>query len=622
MDSSLPSGPNAAQQTLSITVQAPQALAITTTTLPSGTTATGYNQQLQVSGGIPPYTWTITSGLLPSGLTLAQSGLLAGVPVLATTTNPDVFSVQVQDSEVQPQVTLSQQLSITISAGTTNGNSLISGAYSFLFNGFDSGGSVMIAGSITTDGNGTITSGVEDSNRVSGVVTGIPLTGSYSLGTDGRGTMTLVATNPSSKVTLTTDYRLVVDSSGTIHFIQNNDITTPGVGTDTLGTHGEGILKPVSGTPGAGNFVGNYSFLFSGQDMSAKPAALGGVLHADGSSSLIPAAGGVGGDLNDAGAFSSQNITGTFSVGSDNRGSASLLFDIPGKSQTTLQFAFYLVSPTDMFFIELDMSSTAQSPIFYRLSGEMVAQQPSVAFSNASLTGTSVATGSALNGSNASVLAGLLSSLTSPGSGTASFAYDENNGGAITSPAPSFTGTYVVSTNGRVAFTGLGSRAAVAYLTGPGQGFLLGSDASVTSGLLEQQAGIATFSAASVQDGYSLGTSLPVETKILNTIGQVSSDGNGSVTGNQSVDEILPPTTSAPEGTAVLGASLGAHINFVAASGRGTMIANATSQPPSTVPFQFPGTLVLYIVSPAHFRAISADSNPGNAHPEVFFFDH
>lgn len=606
IDSSLPAG-QMAQQQLTIAVQAPQPLAVTTTALPSGTTATAYNLQLQVSGGIPPYTWTLTSGLLPAGLALGVNGILSGVPVLATT-SPNQFTVQVQDSQAVP-ATVSQPLSLSIVAGSTNGNSLITGPYSFLFNGFDTNGLVMIAGSITADGNGNITSGLEDSNRISGVVPDIPLTGSYSLGSDGRGTMQLIATSPSTKVTLTTDYRIVLDSSGTIHFIQNNDITAPGVGTDTLGTHGEGILRPVVGTPTAGTFSGNYSFLFSGQDMSAKPTALGGVIHADGSSSLIPAAGGVSTDLNDNGAFSSQNISGTFSVGANNRGAASLLFEIPGKSQTTLQFAMYFVSLSDIFFVELDSSGTTQSPIFYRLSGEMIGQSSGVAFANTSLVGTSVATASAVNAGNASVFAGLLSSSTA---GTASLAYDENNGGTITSPSPSFSGAYLVATNGRVVFTNLGSRAAVAYLTGPGQGFLLGSDASVTTGLLEQQTGGPAFALSSVEGGYTLGTSLPVETKVPNLVGQVSSDGSGSITGI--VDEIDPPATATPEGKANLNQSLIAHINFVGSTGRGTVTTNS--------PIGVPATLVLYIVSPAHFRAVSGDSNPGNGHPEVFFFDH
>jgi len=87
-----------------------------------------------------------------------------------------------------------------------------------------------------------------------------------------------------------------------------------------------------------------------------------------------------------------------------------------------------------------------------------------------------------LSGSNASVFAGLLTGAT--------FSYDQNSGG--TPSSPSFTGTDSVANNGRAGFTGLGStaattRLAAAYLTGAGQGFLIGSDTAVTNGLLELQ---------------------------------------------------------------------------------------------------------------------------------------
>jgi len=607
-DSSLPAG-QVLQQALSIGVTQPAALTISTSVLPSGTTATGYNTPLLASGGIAPYTWKLTNGQLPSGLTLAPDGTISGVPVLATTA-PNQFTVQVQDSEAVP-ATVSQTLSISITAGSTSGNSLINGGYSFLFNGFDSNGSVAIAGSIATDGNGNITSGEEDSNRAgtNNLITAIPLLGSYSLGSDGRGTMRLIAINPTTSVTLTTDYRIVLDSSGAIHFIQNNDITTPGVGTDTLGTHGEGIMKPIVGNFSSVSFNGNYSFLFAGQDTNAKPAALAGAIRADGNGNITPAAGGLSSDFNDNGSFSSQNLSGSFSVGAmNNRGTAEILFQISGKSASTLQFAFYFVSPSDIYFVETDSSTTALSPVYYRLSGEMIAQNSSYAFTAASLAGTSVATGIGLNGNNASVLAGLL---TSAGAGSATLTYDENNGGAITSPSPSFSGTYSVAGNGRVPLTSLGSRAAVAYLTGPGQGFLLGSDAAVTVGLLEPQSG-GPFAASSVQGGYTVGTSLPVETNVASLVGQVSSDGAGSATGI--VDEVDPPTMSTPEGKPNLNQSLIAHINFIGSNGRGTATSNA--------PIGTPATIIFYVVSPAHFRAISGDSNPGNGHPEVLFFDH
>ncbi len=116
--------------------------------------------------------------------------------------------------------------------------------------------------------------------------------------------MRLTAINPSTSVTLTTDYRIVLDSSGNIHFIQNNDISpTSGIGTDTLGTHGEGIMKPIVGSFSSVSFNGNYVFLFAGQDLTAKPAALAGAIRANGNGLITTAAGGVGSDFNDNGSI-------------------------------------------------------------------------------------------------------------------------------------------------------------------------------------------------------------------------------------------------------------------------------------------------------------------------------
>jgi Putative Ig domain len=91
-------------------------LGITTTSLPSGTLSFSYNMTLGASGGVPPYTWSITAGDLPPGLDLdAPSGLISGIPTL-TGTYP--FTVQVADSQ-SPPATASAPLSITVNATLT-----------------------------------------------------------------------------------------------------------------------------------------------------------------------------------------------------------------------------------------------------------------------------------------------------------------------------------------------------------------------------------------------------------------------------------------------------------------------------------------------------------------------
>jgi hypothetical protein len=63
--------------------------------LPNGTVGTAYNQTITGSGGTAPYTFSVTSGTLPAGLTLAVGGGLTGTP---TTSAASTFTIRGVDA--------------------------------------------------------------------------------------------------------------------------------------------------------------------------------------------------------------------------------------------------------------------------------------------------------------------------------------------------------------------------------------------------------------------------------------------------------------------------------------------------------------------------------------------
>ncbi len=99
---------------LSITVASN--LKITTSSLPNGVVGNSYSASLSASGGIPSYTFTISSGSLPGGLSLSPGGVISGTPAGSAGTSN--FTVQVQDSAAPAQMATAN-LSITDSGALT-----------------------------------------------------------------------------------------------------------------------------------------------------------------------------------------------------------------------------------------------------------------------------------------------------------------------------------------------------------------------------------------------------------------------------------------------------------------------------------------------------------------------
>jgi len=94
-------------------ISAPTPLQITTTSLSNGVISFSYAQTLSAVGGLPPYTWSISGGSLPAGLSLnASSGLISGTPTASGTAN---FTIRVSDSQATP-ATDQKALSLAVDA--------------------------------------------------------------------------------------------------------------------------------------------------------------------------------------------------------------------------------------------------------------------------------------------------------------------------------------------------------------------------------------------------------------------------------------------------------------------------------------------------------------------------
>jgi subtilisin family serine protease len=251
-----------ATQALNLTVVAP--LTVTTTSLPGGTQNTAYSTTLAATGGTTPYTWSVASGTLPSGLMLASStGVISGTP---TGTGTSKFTVQVTDAN---SVTANQALSLTVAAPPTVTTTSLPGstqntAYSMTLAA--TGGTTPYAWSISS---GSLPSGLALASST-GVISGTP-TGT------GSSNFTVLVTDSNSvtanqALSLTVAAPLVITTTSLPGGTQNTSYsatlaatggTTPYAWSVTSGTLPAGLslvasTGVVSGTPtgtGTSNFT-------------------------------------------------------------------------------------------------------------------------------------------------------------------------------------------------------------------------------------------------------------------------------------------------------------------------------------------------------------------------------
>jgi hypothetical protein len=264
-------GPNVST---SFTLVAPMGLTVTSSSLPRGQVGTNYGAQtLAASGGIAPYSWTKTSGDLPSGLSLSSSGAISGTPETAGSFN---FTAQVRDSAMNsatknfdiaiqravlvPSATVSNKIYDQNRLATISSRSLsgVFGSDNVVLNGGDAEFvSEAVGNNITVNVSGLTLGGSEASNyqlSSSGAVTKANITpisltvngiAAADKTYDGNTSATLVFNIPSLSGVLNGDSVTLNSSGASAEFLDANC--------------GAGKTVKISGLILAGNDSGNYT---------------------------------------------------------------------------------------------------------------------------------------------------------------------------------------------------------------------------------------------------------------------------------------------------------------------------------------------------------------------------
>ncbi len=487
--------PTAAYQIGSFSITINPLPVVTSTTPPNGTIGLAYNYPLTNTGGLAPFSWSVSAGTLPPGLAV-NGAFISGTPTGTAACGTFPFTIQVTDADSN---TATAQVSIRIE-GKLQGNN------AFSFNGFNHGQPFYTVGSFVGDCSGTITSGVLDQNDANGVTTKAAFTGTYSVGTGNRGSLTF--TIPALN-NVTYNYSLALPLNGDVKFILA-DSSHPNI-------YGSGLIKAQtipSPPTDISVLKGNWALGFFGVDNGGNRSAGAGSFQVDSTGTLTS---GVA-DTNDNGTVTSQApVTGSWALDADfattGRGTAAL--SVGGNPQN---YAFYVVnSKNELVALQTDLVSSGASLSLVSLL-QPVLNITGGGFSDASLNGSSVMELNGYTGGSSPLPDVSLGVGQFDGAGTITlFQTDENKGGTYI-PATAVTGTYSVDpTTGRVTVGLPTGPQPVWYLAGPNRGFVIGTDSAVTQGSFEPQAG-SPFSLPSFLLTYAGGTIQPVLASVTNEV--------------------------------------------------------------------------------------------------------
>jgi hypothetical protein len=566
-----------------------------TGTLPNATVGVAYSQSLNATGGTKPYSFSVTSGSLPAGLTLSADGTVSGTP---TTAGASTFTVTVTDSSSTVETATNfYTLLVTYPPGPNDGK--LKGPYAFLVQGYDDVVSGVLSyqmsrvGAMTADGTGVITSGEQNSNHQTSTPTGTTvgtnqLLGTYQINSDNTGMITITTFNTDGTVNTTHTYAVSLKapvspattySQGSLIEYDNNQLT---------GTRGSGTLLAQTASDFATGLHGSYAFGLSGDTsclvsctvgIASGPVATVGEFSAAASGKTISGMA----DANIASNnFPNAPISGAYqSADADGQVKFTLSNTSINDGTYPVDYVAYIVNANELFVMSTDahssyslLSGTAQEQTqttFSALSGPIIGYENAQV--NPSLVG--VVLGNVLNYSSANIfravgnssgscnitnadnsgLTGLSNGLTSTLGNLLGLSGTQLGQGLLGAYDTTGTTTCPVASNGRgqlgypqppagllggllgglvnTLFPSGPPSPRVFYLVAPNEGYFMQSDYAGL-GFFEPQTG-SPFTPASLNGTYVYNTLPAASLASTNATGTITFDGNGNA--NETLDQ-------------------------------------------------------------------------------------
>jgi hypothetical protein len=478
---------------------------------------------------------------------------------------------------------------VTITSSNPN-DAKLNGNYAFEvaawdnFNAFSPGG---IGGTFVADGNGNLTSGVIDRSLTSTVATNTAFTGTYNIGNDSRGTLTITFAGGLATYTI----RFALQANGNAKIIAFGN-------TPNTNFQGSGVIKKQDTTAFLlTKITGDYVLGIEGVTLiNNNRSAAAGRFTSDGAGSVNTGTVDISGPSSSSGALT---LGGNIAAPDAVTGRGTLVFNATG--QNAVNLAYYVVSADELLVLDIDTVSR----ILY--TGTIVRQhRPSGGFTLGSFNTTVVFefTGYDVSSTQSNTGVGFI---TADGAGNVPSGFlDENADGTFASNALPAGSTYTIDAdgNGRGILKLTGVHEQVLYFGDVNKAiFLEGTPADVgkdaTLGIAEPQS--AGITSASFTGNYAFGTGHPVTPFVQDFSGEATATG---ATGTFAATEDITLGQGGPAN--IPDVPLNATYQFTAGkNGRATV----TITPQGAAPVHY----VFWFVSPSKGVGVAADAANTNS---------